>query len=216
MEHQCASVLVLIVMEGGSVEGKGKEPCIGESSAAAYEWVVTTDGTRKQLQGSIDDPWSHGEKWKKQGFKCAYCGCAKESGGKTRLRCHLAGLSGDGKSCLNVPKRVREETTQAGLIAWKINQVVMSARTNQIVLKAEVVVVEGAPLVPVRLLLLGQCLVFHNRPIFVQDQLEKESQHTRAFMIYKRMWKRNDHRNMTHFWITLSLLLEILILESMN
>ena len=65
-------------------------------------------GTRKQLQGSIDDPWSHGEKWKKQGFKCAYCGCAKESGGKTRLRCHLAGLSGDGKSCLNVPKRVRE------------------------------------------------------------------------------------------------------------
>ncbi|ONM00172.1 hypothetical protein ZEAMMB73_Zm00001d030105 [Zea mays] len=108
MEHQCASVLVLIVMEGGSVEGKGKEPCIGESSAAAYEWVVTTDGTRKQLQGSIDDPWSHGEKWKKQGFKCAYCGCAKESGGKTRLRCHLAGLSGDGKSCLNVPKRVRE------------------------------------------------------------------------------------------------------------
>jgi hypothetical protein len=28
-------------------------------------------GTRKQLQGSIDDPWSHGEKWKKQGFKCA-------------------------------------------------------------------------------------------------------------------------------------------------
>jgi hypothetical protein len=65
-------------------------------------------GTRKQLQCSIDDPWSHGEKWKKQGVKCAYCGCAKESGGKTRLRCHLAGLSGDGKSCLNVPKRVRE------------------------------------------------------------------------------------------------------------
>jgi hypothetical protein len=57
---------------------------------------------------SIDDPWSHGEKWKKQGFKCSYCGCAKESGGKTRLRCHLAGLSGDVKSCLNVPKRVRE------------------------------------------------------------------------------------------------------------
>ncbi|AQK70510.1 hypothetical protein ZEAMMB73_Zm00001d016345 [Zea mays] len=93
-------------MEGGSVRGKGKEPCIGESSSdAACEWVVTTDGTRKQLQGSIDDPWSHGEKWKEHGFKCACCGCAKESGGKTRLRCHLAGLSGDGKSCLNVPKR---------------------------------------------------------------------------------------------------------------
>jgi hypothetical protein len=39
-----ALFIVLIVMEGGSVEGKGKEPCIGESSAAAYEWVVTTDG----------------------------------------------------------------------------------------------------------------------------------------------------------------------------
>jgi hypothetical protein len=36
---------VLIVMEGGSVRGKGKEPCIGESSSdAACEWVVTTDG----------------------------------------------------------------------------------------------------------------------------------------------------------------------------
>ena len=35
---------VLLVMEGGSVRSKGKEPCIGESSAAACEWVVTTDG----------------------------------------------------------------------------------------------------------------------------------------------------------------------------
>ena len=36
---------VLIVMEGCSVRGKGKEPCIGESSSdAACEWVVTTDG----------------------------------------------------------------------------------------------------------------------------------------------------------------------------
>ncbi|ONM55007.1 hypothetical protein ZEAMMB73_Zm00001d020491 [Zea mays] len=76
-------------MEGGSGRDKGKEPCIGESSsAAAREWVVTADGTRKQLQGSIDDPWSQGDKWKKQGFKCAYCGCAKESGDKTRLRLH--------------------------------------------------------------------------------------------------------------------------------
>ncbi|ONM18120.1 hypothetical protein ZEAMMB73_Zm00001d003995 [Zea mays] len=66
--------------------------------------------------------------------------------------------------------------------------------------KAEIVVVEGVPLVPVRLLLLGQRPVFHNRPIFVQDQLEKGSQHTRVFMIYKRMWKRNGHRNMAHFW----------------
>jgi hypothetical protein len=44
----------------------------------------------------------------------------------------------------------------------------------------------GAPLVPVRLLLLRQRPVFHNRPIFVQDQIEKGSQHTRVFMIYKR------------------------------
>ncbi|PWZ41577.1 hypothetical protein Zm00014a_002876 [Zea mays] len=66
--------------------------------------------------------------------------------------------------------------------------------------KAEIVVVEGAPLVPVRLLLLGQRPVFHNQPIFVQDQLEKGSQHTRVFMIYKRTWKRNGHRNMAHFW----------------
>jgi hypothetical protein len=36
---------VLIVMQGGSVQDKGKEPCTGESSSvAACEWVVTTNG----------------------------------------------------------------------------------------------------------------------------------------------------------------------------
>jgi hypothetical protein len=40
----------------------------------------------------------------------------------------------------------------------------------------------GVPLVPLRLLLLRQRPVFRNRPIFVQDQLEKGSQHTRVFM----------------------------------
>ncbi|ONM18121.1 hypothetical protein ZEAMMB73_Zm00001d003995 [Zea mays] len=44
-------VAVLIVMEGGSVRGKGKEPYIGESSsAAACEWVVTTDVAVKLSQ----------------------------------------------------------------------------------------------------------------------------------------------------------------------
>lgn len=37
---------------------------------------------------------------------------------------------------------IMKEITQTGLIGWKINWVVMSARTNQITLKTEVVVVD--------------------------------------------------------------------------
>lgn len=60
------------------------------------------------LRGPITDPWSHGEKWKNNGFKCGYCSIGRESGGKTRFRNHLAGVAGDVVSCENVPRFVRE------------------------------------------------------------------------------------------------------------
>ncbi|WVZ53635.1 hypothetical protein U9M48_004548 [Paspalum notatum var. saurae] len=93
---------------GYATKGKGKQLAAGETSSAGWEWVVAVNGTRKQLRGPIDDAWSHGEKWKSQGWKCGYCPAARDSGGKTRLRLHLAGLRGDGEPCLNVPHRVRE------------------------------------------------------------------------------------------------------------
>lgn len=60
------------------------------------------------LRGPITEAWSHGEKWKNNGFKCGYCMVTRESGGATRLRNHLAGVAGDVVSCENVPKFVRE------------------------------------------------------------------------------------------------------------
>lgn len=61
-----------------------------------------------RLRGPIADPWSHGDKHKVHGWSCAYCTASRDSGGATRLRCHLAGVGRDVKSCLNVPKFVRK------------------------------------------------------------------------------------------------------------
>ena len=60
------------------------------------------------LRGPITTPWSHGEKWKNNGFKCGYCLLARDSGGATRFRNHLAGVAGDVVSCNKVPRFVRE------------------------------------------------------------------------------------------------------------
>ena len=60
-----------------------------------------------RLRGPITEAWSHGDKWKSNGFSCAYCSIKRDSGGVTRLRNHLAGMAGDVVSCENVPKFVR-------------------------------------------------------------------------------------------------------------
>ena len=60
-----------------------------------------------RLRGPITEAWSHGDKWKSNGFSCAYCSIKRDSGGVTRLRNHLARMAGDVVSCENVPKFVR-------------------------------------------------------------------------------------------------------------
>ncbi|WVZ53653.1 hypothetical protein U9M48_004562 [Paspalum notatum var. saurae] len=73
------SIGVLVVMErdsGYATKGKGKQLAVGEPSSAGWEWVVA-------VNGPIDDAWSHGEKWKSQGWKCGYCPAARDSGDAT-------------------------------------------------------------------------------------------------------------------------------------
>jgi hypothetical protein len=83
--------------------GKGKEVLgddgVGSGSSSGITW---------KLRGPIEDVWSHGEKYKKNGWICGYCVARKDSGGATRFRDHLAGLRGDGVTCDKVPRHVRE------------------------------------------------------------------------------------------------------------
>ncbi|AQK41284.1 hypothetical protein ZEAMMB73_Zm00001d024484 [Zea mays] len=94
--------------------GKGNEKAIlysGESSGAAgglsKTYVVTKEGKRIELKGTIKDTWSHGTKRGKLGWKCGYCNASHASGGATRLREHLCGLQGNVKPCFNVPRDVK-------------------------------------------------------------------------------------------------------------
>jgi hypothetical protein len=65
-------------------------------------------GTHVKLKGAIDKPWSHGQRWKAQGFKCGYCSVARDSGDATHLRNHLAGMPGDVVACSNMPRNIRD------------------------------------------------------------------------------------------------------------
>jgi hypothetical protein len=51
---------------------------------------------------------SHDQRWKARGFKCGYCSLARDSGGTTHLRNHLAGIPGDVVACSNVSRNVRD------------------------------------------------------------------------------------------------------------
>ena len=63
--------------------------------AVNINFFFLISGAQVKLRGPVEDPWSHGEKWKQTGWSCSYCNARKGSGGVTRLRNHLAGLQGD-------------------------------------------------------------------------------------------------------------------------
>ncbi|KAG8061622.1 hypothetical protein GUJ93_ZPchr0003g17834 [Zizania palustris] len=65
--------------------------------------VVCKNGRRVKLKNSIEYIWSHGEKYKVNGFSCYYCPTSIAGGGATRFRQHLAGVSGNVVPCENVP-----------------------------------------------------------------------------------------------------------------
>ncbi|KAG8060676.1 hypothetical protein GUJ93_ZPchr0002g25131 [Zizania palustris] len=69
--------------------------------------VVCKNGRRVKLKNSIEYIWSHGEKYKVNGFSCYYCPTSIAGGGATRFRQHLAGVSGNVVPCENVPLNVK-------------------------------------------------------------------------------------------------------------
>ncbi|RLM91206.1 uncharacterized protein C2845_PM08G27720 [Panicum miliaceum] len=70
--------------------------------------VVCEDGRPVKLKGPIEYVWSHGERYKTNGFRCFYCTIAIAGGGATRFRQHLGGISGNVVSCPKVPRFVKE------------------------------------------------------------------------------------------------------------
>ncbi|RLN22340.1 uncharacterized protein C2845_PM07G40100 [Panicum miliaceum] len=70
--------------------------------------VVCEDGRRVKLKGPIEYVWSHGERYKTNGFSCFYCTTAIAGGGATRFRQHLGGISGNVVACPKVPCFVKE------------------------------------------------------------------------------------------------------------
>ncbi|WVZ96346.1 hypothetical protein U9M48_042001 [Paspalum notatum var. saurae] len=79
----------------------GQKPRRGEDLIPHTFWHANTCLT------GIDDVWPHGEPVG-TGSRCYYCHKILGGGGKTRLREHLAGVTGDAKVCLKVPKDVRK------------------------------------------------------------------------------------------------------------
>ena len=71
-------------------------------------WCSFGAGRLVKLKGAIEYVWSHGEKYKVNGFSCYYCTTAIASGGATRFRQHLGGISGSVAACPNVPRHVKE------------------------------------------------------------------------------------------------------------
>ncbi|KAL6854412.1 hypothetical protein ACP4OV_019315 [Aristida adscensionis] len=93
----------------------GSSSCVAANNTTIESptFAVTRSGIgRVQLNEGIDKPWTHGQKWKMQGFKCAYYPTSRDSGGVSRLRDHLAGLPGDVKPCQNVPHIVKDAMLQ--------------------------------------------------------------------------------------------------------
>ena len=72
-------------------------------------YLLSGKKKRKGIMGRKKDLiWIHAVKLNNR-FKCNYCNC-EFSGGATRIKFHLAGVSGhDIASCESVPKEIREE-----------------------------------------------------------------------------------------------------------
>ncbi|CAO2039057.1 unnamed protein product [Urochloa humidicola] len=69
--------------------------------------VVARNGRHVKLTGPIEYVRSHGEPYRVNGFKCYYCQMTIKSGGATRLREHLAGITQNVVSCKDVPHNVK-------------------------------------------------------------------------------------------------------------
>ncbi|CAN6347676.1 unnamed protein product [Urochloa humidicola] len=97
---------------GHQDKGKEKVPVsYGDGGGSASEHnniVISKTGARIKLRGPIQEPWSHGEKYKANGWSCAYCPAKKSSGGKTRFTQHLARIQGEVAPCQKVPNYVRQ------------------------------------------------------------------------------------------------------------
>jgi hypothetical protein len=46
-----------------------------------------------QLKGAIEKPWSHGQRWKTQGFKCGYCSVEASTVATLRNSCLCSSMA---------------------------------------------------------------------------------------------------------------------------
>ncbi|RLM60229.1 inorganic phosphate transporter 6 [Panicum miliaceum] len=106
--------VAIIAVSSSAATSKGKG--VPRASAAAKGKGIARESTngvviagrRVKLKGPVEYVWSHGERYKTNGFSCFYCTTAIAGGGATRFRQHLGGISGNVVACSKVPRFVKE------------------------------------------------------------------------------------------------------------
>ncbi|CAO2187507.1 unnamed protein product, partial [Urochloa humidicola] len=96
-------------LKGKGVAGASSSGANGRTttSTGGEVEVFARNGRHVKLTGPIEYVRSHGEPYRVRGFKCYYCQMTIKSGGTTRLREHLAGITQNVVYCKDVPHNVK-------------------------------------------------------------------------------------------------------------
>ncbi|CAM0149332.1 unnamed protein product [Urochloa decumbens] len=132
---------------GGTRAGNGTAAndgtCVGSPAVPIDVDAPSATAGEREAHGQENDNdiynvWNYGFKVL-LGSKCGFCGFSQQSGGKTRLRMHLARIPGDVKPCEKAPAHVKNAMKKAhdlGQLRRKENKEYKQSRDNRLLQEA--------------------------------------------------------------------------------